>query len=182
MSARHVILAVVLASACEASTPFRDPIYRETIIRHARPRAVSEKFDPQESDQKLRDVFAVADAAAERRVANVKRDDRFIFAFWAAKKAILRDKYHVDWKTPAELNPGIAYYSYGQRRITPHETSDITAVIRERTSRHITVIERDPQGKVRVWLSPEGNEAMTYIVEKRGNTWKIVTADKAVFD
>ena len=88
----------------------------------------------------------------------------------------------IDWETPAELNPQIAYASYGQRKVTQQESTEITAVIRKRTKRRITVIERDPNGLVRVWLYPEGNEAMTYIVERRGNGWKIVSGDKAIFD
>ena len=81
MFARVLVLiaAIGLSSAAYAIQP--DPIYRETIIRHARPRIVGEKFDPQESDPKLRAAFAAADAAAERRVGNVKRDGKFIFHF-----------------------------------------------------------------------------------------------------
>ena len=181
MSARILLLvALFAASAVYAIQP--DPIYRETIIRHARPRAAGERFDPQEENPRLRAAFAAADAAAERRVGSVKRDAKFIFAFWAAKKAILRDKHHIDWKTPAELNPAISYDLYGQPSITPEENRAISAVIRKRTKRHITVIERDFQGKVRVWLSPQGNEAKTYVVEKQGKSWKIVSSDTAIFD
>ena len=151
-------------------------------MRHARPRAAGERFDPQEDDPKLRDAFAAADAAAERRVGDVRRDDRFIFAFWAEKKAILRDQYHIDWKTPAELNPQIVYISYGQRKVTQQETAEITAVIKKRTKRPITLIERDSKGVVRVWFRGAGNEAPVYIVEKQGNSWKVVLEDKAMFD
>ena len=181
MSARLVVLLAFFAAyAAYGRQP--DPIYRETAIRHARPRAANERFDAQESDPKLRHVFAAADAAAERRVGNVKRDDRFIFAFWAEKKAILRREYSIDWKTPAELNPTIHYYSYGQRRITPQEAREITAVVRTRTNRRIRKIERYPKGEVRVWLSPEGNEATTYVVERRNNSWRIVDEQEVVFD
>jgi hypothetical protein len=178
----RLVILFVACAACAAYAIQPDPIYRETSMRHDRPRAEGERFDPQEDDPKLRDAFAAVDAAAERRVGNVKRDDKFIFAFWAEKKAILRDKYHIDWKTPAELNPAIAYFSYGQRRITTQEASEITAVIRQRTKRPITLIDRDPKGVVRVWCPGEGNEAPVYIVEKHRNAWKIVLEDKAIFD
>ena len=179
MSARLVILLVLCATFVAYAA---DPVYRETELRHSRPLTAGERYDAQEDDPKLRDAFVAADAAAERRVGNVKRDDHFIFAFWAEKKAILRDKYHIDWKTPAELNPQIAYISYGQRRVTAQEIAEITVVVQQRTKRHITLIERDPKGVVRVWFPAEGNEAMIYIVEKQGNAWKIVTEDKAIFD
>ena len=68
MSARILILvALFAASTAYAIQP--DPIYRETIIRHARPRAAGERFDPQEDNPKLRVAFAAADAAAERALA-----------------------------------------------------------------------------------------------------------------
>ena len=181
MSARILVLvALVFASAAYGIQP--DPIHRETIIRHARPRATGERFDPQEDDPKLRDAFAAADAAAERRVGNVKRDAKFIFAFWAAKKAILRDTHRIIWKTPAELNPGISYDLYGQPSITREEKKAISVMIRNRTKRHITVIERDFEGKVTVWMKPDGNEATIYVVRKRGDTWKIVDEGRVVFD
>jgi hypothetical protein len=179
MSARLVILLLLCAVS---ATYAADPVYRETELRHSRPLAAGERYDPQEDDPKRRAAFAAADAAAERRVGNVKRDDRFIFAFWAEKKAILRDKYHIEWKTPAELNPQITYISYGQRKVSEQEIAEITAVVEQRTKRHITRIDRDPKGVVRVWFPAEGNEAMIYIVEKQGNAWKIVTEDKAIFD
>jgi len=105
MKTRVLVLlaAVGVSSAAPARQP--DPIYLETVIRYSRPRITSEKFDPQESDPKLRAIFSAADAAAERRVGNVKRDDQFVFRFWAEKKKILRQKYSIDWRTPAELNP-----------------------------------------------------------------------------
>lgn len=98
MSARIFASCVVAGITSVANAIQPDPIYRETILRHARPRAAGEKFDPQEIDPKLRPAFAAADAAAERRVGNVKRDDRFVFRFWSEKKKILRQKYGIDWK------------------------------------------------------------------------------------
>lgn len=73
-----------------------------------------EQFDPQERDPRLRGMFAAADAKAERAVANVPRDRRFVFRFWTAKKRVLKAKYGISWKTPAEINPTIVYDSYGQ--------------------------------------------------------------------
>ena len=90
MSARSLVLFVAFTITCEAAIPFRDPVYRETALRHERSRVAGEKFDPKESDPKLREAFAAADAAAEHRVANVKRDGKFIFHFWSTKKEILR--------------------------------------------------------------------------------------------
>jgi hypothetical protein len=178
MSARVLVLLVAIGVSSAARAIQPDPIYRETVIRHSRPRIASEKFDPQESDPKLRAAFAAADAAAERRVGNVKRDDHFAFRFWAAKKKILREQYGIDWKAPAELNPQITYASYGQRQITQRETHEITPVVRRRTSKPITSIERDYQGKVRVWTRGIGDESIAYVMRIERGRWKIVDVER----
>ena len=171
MSARYLVLVVALAVTCEASTAFRDPIYRETAVRHARPRITGEKFDPQESDPKLRAVFAAADAAAERRVANVKRDEKFALKFWSAKKQVLRHKFAIDWRSPAELNPTLAYESYGQPRITAAEIRAITPIVRRHfrnASEKITSFERTFEGIVEVWTTLEDVHG-THQYELRGH-------------
>lgn len=33
----------------------------------------------------------------------------YCHAFWSRKKAILREEYGIEWKTPAELNPHITF-------------------------------------------------------------------------
>jgi hypothetical protein len=78
----------------------------------------------------------------------VKRDEKFIFHFWSAKKDILRRLCSIDWKTPAELNPQIAYASYGQPQITQREIREITPVVCKHTSNPIVSVDRDYQGKV----------------------------------
>ena len=177
MSTRWVILSLAFAITCHAEIPFRDPVYRETALRHSRPLDAAEKVDPQESAPKLRAAFATADAEAERRVANVKRDNNFIFRFWSAKKEILRKQYGVDWETPGELNPQITYDSYGQRQITERETREITPVVRRRTSNQIFSIERDYQGKVRAWTRGIADESIAYVVRLERGRWKIVDVE-----
>jgi hypothetical protein len=178
MSPRVIVLVAGVAIACTAYARQPDPIYRETIVRHARPREVDEKFDAQESDPKLGAAFAAADAAAERRVGNVKRDDYFVFHFWAEKKKILLQRYGIAWSSPAELNPRIAYDSYGQRRITQHETREITPIVRKRTSRAITSIDRDFDGKVTVWTKANAHhESLAYVVRLERGRWRIVDVE-----
>ena len=65
------------------------------------------KRDPQESDRRLRRFIAAADAEAEVETANSPIRDQmgFCFEFWAVKQRILREKYGIEWKTPAEMNP-----------------------------------------------------------------------------
>jgi len=66
-------------------------------------------------------------------VGNVPRDREFIFRFWQAKKKILRRDFDIDWHSPAELNPDIAYDSYGQPQLTETEHATIVSLVRQRT-------------------------------------------------
>jgi hypothetical protein len=170
MPARWLVCLVTLAITSEASS-FRDPIYRETEVRQSRPRIAGEKFDPQERNPKLRAAFAAADAAAERRVANVKRDERFALKFWAAKKQILGEKFSIDWKSPADLNPTIVYESYGQPRVTAAEIRAITPIVRRHfrdPAEKITSFDRTFEGTVEVWTTLQGAEG-AHQYELRGH-------------
>lgn len=156
----------------------RDPVSHETATRQARPRLEGEKFDPQENEPRLRDVFATADAEAERAVGNVPRNERFIFHFWSVKKRILRQKHEIDWKTPAELNPDIVYDSYGQPRVTAREIREITPVV-EKQMRHreekIANFERTFEGDINVWTKiGKTDDRGRYVVRRRNKAWKIV--------
>ncbi len=33
----------------------------------------------------------------------------FCHGYWMVKKRILKEKYNIDWKSPAELNPGVLF-------------------------------------------------------------------------
>jgi hypothetical protein len=116
-----------------ASSIQRDPISRETEIRQARPRLEAERFDSQEQDPALASAFQAADLKAERAVGNVPRDEQFVFRFWHAKKKILERDFGIHWQSPAELNPGIAYASYGQPQLTDTEHATIVSLVRQRT-------------------------------------------------
>ena len=176
MSARVVALLAAISISTASSATQPDPIYRETVIRHGRPRMAGEKFDPQETNPKLRVTFAAADAAAERRVGNVKRDDRFVFRFWSEKKKLLRQTYRIDWKTPAELNPTIMYGPYGQPRLTSAELRAITPVVRRHfrhRSESITSAERTFEGTAEVWTN---GPAGVHRYELRGHDqqWRFI--------
>jgi len=109
-------IAALAACATDDRRPdsSRDPVYRETEVRHARPRLDGEQFDPQEADPTLTSAFSIVDRKAERVVGNVPRDENFITHFWQAKQRILQSEYGISWRTPAELNPQVKYLSYGQ--------------------------------------------------------------------
>ena len=53
----------------------------------------------------FRDANAQADAATQRWKGQLGR----VHLFWKKKKEVLRDKYRIDWKSPADLNPMTSY-------------------------------------------------------------------------
>lgn len=173
-----LVLLVALPSFCSVQASNRDPVSHETATRQARPRLPGEKFDPQESDPRLRRVFAAVDAEAERAVGNTPRDGRFIFHFWSAKKRMLRQKHGIDWKTPAELNPNIAYASYGQPQVTAREIRELTPIVQKQMHRReekIANFERTFEGDINVWTKiGKTDDRGMYVVRRENNTWKIL--------
>jgi hypothetical protein len=63
------------------------------------------KHDPLEDDPRLRRVIAKAELEAELKLADVPRSMGFCHLFWETQKEILREKYGIDCRTPAEMNP-----------------------------------------------------------------------------
>lgn len=159
MRLRGVLVGVLmLLHACSSAiqpdaTIQRDPVFRETEVRHARPRLNGEVFDPSESDPALASAFASADRKAERIVGNTKRDSQFITSFWSEKKRILQVEFGVTWRTPAEMNPQIKYGNYGQPLLTEIERSTLEALVlaRKLVSESIRGMSRNFDGGV--WVS-----------------------------
>ena len=69
----------------------------------------SERHDPIEDDPRFQNVLARADREAEEALAKEPRELGFCRIFWATKKRILRERFGIDWKSPAEMNPHIIY-------------------------------------------------------------------------
>src|SRR5262249_28302743 len=145
------VAALISLAGCSA-TVARDPVYRETEIRQARPRLSGERFDSQESDANLQAIFSAADMKAERAVGDVPRDEKFISHFWEAKRRILEQEYEITWKSPAELNPQIRYANYGQPEVTAAESQALRDQVQSRLSpsESISGILREFEGDVGV--------------------------------
>lgn len=154
-----------------------DPIFRETTVRHSRPKDPQERYDPQEYDPALQSVFAEADAITERLVGNVARDEYFGSTFWATKKRLLSQEYDIDWRSPAEINPSIEYGSYGQRKLSDTEKSNIRAVVRhylESESAEASLIQRRFEGEVRAYAA-KGDETFQLIISGHQYTWEVLS-------
>lgn len=65
------------------------------------------KHDPIEDSEEYKRVEKEVDELAEKEADKIVPQgwDGFCHVFWAVKKDILKKKYNIDWKSPAELNP-----------------------------------------------------------------------------
>jgi hypothetical protein len=65
------------------------------------------KSDPKEKDPKYKDIIEKAKAEAVEIVNKECPEENFgkCRAIWETQKEILKEKYNIDWKSPAELNP-----------------------------------------------------------------------------
>ena len=48
-------------------------------------------------------------AAIELENHSEKDQMGFCYTYWVVRKRILREKYNIEWQSPAERNPGIIY-------------------------------------------------------------------------
>jgi hypothetical protein len=187
VSARSVLLAL-LAVLVGCTKPLKpddlsqhDPVYRETEIRQDRPQLDGEVFDAQEVDPRLHEAFATADKKAERAVGNVKRDGKFIVHFWKAKKRILKSDFGIDWKSPAELNPTIAYGGYGAPLLTDVEIGELTKLVDAHKQVRPEIIKgmwRDLWGAVLVsTLSPSDGDNIIYSFAGHDRSWEFIRRD-----
>lgn len=139
--------------SCASKAISRDPVYRETELRHSRFQLEGETFDSQEYQAEFKSAFAESDLEAERAVANTLRNENFIFKFWAIKKKILKAKHSISWSSPSELNPSISYENYGQPKITEIEKRTLFELVSARLvspNEYIIGATRDYKGAVYV--------------------------------
>lgn len=75
------------------------------------------RIDVKESDPRYRDIIKKADKEAEEVLrkewgANYEKSSKqlgYCYSIWGEKQKILKEKYNIDWKTPAEMNPDILF-------------------------------------------------------------------------
>ncbi|MBD1812991.1 hypothetical protein NDA07_01485 [Microcoleus vaginatus DQ-U2] len=67
------------------------------------------KHDPIEDDPKFKSIIEAAEREAEAELANEPEVLGYCHQFWSTKTRILKEKYGVDWKSPAEMNPDVLF-------------------------------------------------------------------------
>ncbi|GEM_PF-783492 len=68
-------------------------------------------YDPVEDDPRYADVFRQIDGEVKAALAGHPRKGSmgFVHVIWETKKQILKNRYNIDWRTPAELNPQVLF-------------------------------------------------------------------------
>lgn len=68
-------------------------------------------YDSIEDDPRYADVFKAIDDEVKEALAGDPRKGSmgFVHRIWSTKQRILKKKYNIDWRTPAELNPHVMF-------------------------------------------------------------------------
>jgi len=69
------------------------------------------KRDPIENAPEHRKVFEQIDSEVQLSLSShpQKGSMGFVHIFWETKKSILKQKYGIDWRSPAEMNPHVMF-------------------------------------------------------------------------
>lgn len=70
------------------------------------------KKDPKEKDQRYRDIIRQAEKEAEEEVTRQYGREPFLgrcHMVWGIQEKILKKKYGIKWKSPADMNPDIMF-------------------------------------------------------------------------
>lgn len=79
------------------------------------PRTAIERIRKQ-AQRKIDKIMKEANLEISAYEAEIELEDHpeknamgFCHIFWAVRKRILREKYHINWQSPAEKNPGVLF-------------------------------------------------------------------------
>lgn len=71
------------------------------------------KIDPIEKDPQHKAIFEKIDDEVEeyikKEMPNAPRGMGYCHLFWDKKQELLKSKYKIKWRTPAEMNPEILF-------------------------------------------------------------------------
>lgn len=67
------------------------------------------RIDPVERTWKYRRIRKEIEKLIDEKLKDYPRGLGFFHLYWGTKKRILKEKYDIDWSSPAELNLGIMF-------------------------------------------------------------------------
>lgn len=65
--------------------------------------------DPVEQTPKYQKIADELEALIDEELKDCPRGLGFCHIYWSVKKRILKEKYNIDWRSPAELHPFIRF-------------------------------------------------------------------------
>jgi hypothetical protein len=65
--------------------------------------------DQQEGDPALRPIFEAVEQEVQEKLKGFPFRLGYCHVAWAEKKRLLKEKYGIDWQSPAELNPEVCF-------------------------------------------------------------------------
>jgi hypothetical protein len=95
--------------SCEPAEVGSGGTIEQERARHLEFCKASLRRDPIDNDPRFAGIRAEVEKAIEKALKDhpLRGGMGFIHVYWEAKKAILKERYGIDWKTPTELNPGL---------------------------------------------------------------------------
>jgi len=71
----------------------------------------SVRHDPIEDDPNYQAVISAIDAEVNENLKHhpMRGGFGFVHIYWQEKKRVLHDKYGIEWRSPAEMNPHILF-------------------------------------------------------------------------
>ena len=67
------------------------------------------KHDPVEWSTAYEKVIDEVERIVDGELDDHPRGMGFCFAYWSAKKHVLRTKFGIEWRSPSEMNPGVMF-------------------------------------------------------------------------
>lgn len=65
--------------------------------------------DPVEETLAYKKIEKALEAELEESMKNVPKGMGYCHVYWGRKKRILKEKYSIDWKSPAEMNSRVMF-------------------------------------------------------------------------
>jgi len=103
---REILILAVLATVSNSSESLERRIWAASMYPLLN---IVVLYDPQEDDSEKRSYIEAAQVEADGSLAEGPNVLGSCNAAWAIQKQILREKYGIDWQTPAEMNPGCRF-------------------------------------------------------------------------
>ena len=67
------------------------------------------RVDPVEYTRRWEEIYYDVEDELEKRLEGQPRGMGFCFMYWSEKRALLSEKYGIEWRSPSSMNPGVMF-------------------------------------------------------------------------